>query len=94
MEAIESDRNRSCVTMSLLRLLLMLAACLDFTFSSIWLASKDNAIADAASRFQYARLFQLAPFLNRQPSSKVLHLHGSTNFTNIPRPSLFTYSMA
>ena len=93
-EALNGLSNRSPPVMNLLRQILELACLFDFSFSSIWLSSASNAIADAASRFQYARLFNLAPFLNRQPSSKVLQLHGSTNFANIPRPSLFTYSMA
>ena len=93
-EALNGLSNRSPPVMNLLRQILELACLFDFSFSSIWLSSASNAIADAASHFQYARLFNLAPFLNRQPSSKVLQLHGSTNFANIPRPSLFTYSMA
>ena len=94
MEHLQAALRATPPVMNLLRQILELACLFDFSFSSIWLSSTSNAIADAASRFQYARLFNLAPFLNRQPSSKVLQLHGSTNFTNIPRPSLFTYSMA
>ncbi len=69
VNAIETDRNRSRATMSVLRTLLMMAACLDFSFSSVWLSSKENALADAASRFQYRQLFQLAPHLSPKPSS-------------------------
>ncbi|TFY57507.1 hypothetical protein EVJ58_g6982 [Rhodofomes roseus] len=76
VNAIETERNRSRHTMSLLRLLLMLAACLDFSFSSSWLPSKANALADAASRFQYSRLFELAPCLDRKTSSPIPHLSG------------------
>ena len=93
-EALNGLSNLSPPVMNLLWQILELACLFDFSFSSIWLSSTSNAIADTASRFQYAQLFNLAPFLNRQPSSKVLQLHGSMNFANIPRPSLFTYSMA
>lgn len=76
VDAIETDRNRSRHTMSLLRPLLMLAACLDFSFSAEWLPSAENALADAASRFQYARLFQLAPYLPPKSCSTNPHLSG------------------
>lgn len=76
VDAIATDRNRSRHTMSLLRILLMLAACLDFSFSSDWLSSASNALADAASRFQYARLFQLAPYLPSQPCKTNPRLSG------------------
>ncbi len=74
--AIETERNRSRTTMPTLRVLLMLAACLNFSFSSVWLPSKENALADAASRFQYSRLFQLAPSLLPKPCSPLPHLNG------------------
>lgn len=67
--AIVTERNRPRPSMAVLRTLLMLAACLEFSFSSSWLSSADNALADAASCFQYTRLFQLAPYLNRKPST-------------------------
>ena len=76
VDAIQSERNRSERTMSLLRVLLMLAACLDFSFTSSWLSSKENALADAASRFQYSRLFELAPQLERKSSSPNPRLTG------------------
>ena len=92
--ALNALSNRSPPVMNLLRHTLELACRFDFSFSSIWLSSSSNALADAASRFQYARLFELAPYLDRQPSSKAHRLNGSTNFDNIPRPSHFTYSTA
>lgn len=69
VNAITTERNRSRHTMSLLRMLLMLAACLDISFTASWLPSKSNALADAASRFQYSRLFELAPYLDRKTCS-------------------------
>ncbi len=76
VDAIETDRNRSRHTMSQLRLLLMLAAGIQFTFSAEWLPSKANALADAASRFQYSLLFQLAPHLHPKPCSLNHQLNG------------------
>ncbi|KAJ7697119.1 hypothetical protein B0H14DRAFT_3656033 [Mycena olivaceomarginata] len=45
-------------TLELVRHFLALACQLDFTFTAIWISSEDNALAGAASRFQFARLFQ------------------------------------
>ena len=68
--ALNSLTNRSPPTMGLLRFFLGLAACLDFSFTSVWLSSANNALADAASRFDYKRLFGIAPDLRLQSSSK------------------------
>ncbi len=76
VDAIETDRNRSRHTMSQLRILLMLAACLQFSFSAEWLPSKENTLADAASHFQYSLLFQLAPHLRPKPCSQTPQLNG------------------
>ena len=56
---INSRTARSPDSMALIRPLSMLAACLNFSYSSIWIPSEENMLADAASRFQYSRLFQL-----------------------------------
>ncbi len=69
VDAINNRTIRSSPTMSLMRHIVMIAACLDMSFSSSWLPSHENAIADAASRYQYKQLFTLAPSLNRQPST-------------------------
>ncbi|KAI0316971.1 hypothetical protein OF83DRAFT_196479 [Amylostereum chailletii] len=80
--------------MELLRQFLQLACRCDFSFNSIWLASALNPLADTASRFQYARLFQLAPALDKQPSFRRLKI-GSTNSTmTSPAPQHFTFGMA
>lgn len=89
--AVASLTNRSPPVMQILRSFLELACRLDFSFSSSWLSSADNAIADAASRFLYARLFEIAPHLDPKPSTKVLRLLGTQTIRNGPRPSHFTY---
>ncbi|KAJ3534181.1 hypothetical protein NMY22_g7033 [Coprinellus aureogranulatus] len=62
-EAIVSAINKlsidSVPTMKILKSLISLACRLDFSFSSLWLSSSDNAIADAASRFSFTRMFEL-----------------------------------
>ncbi|KAJ7731271.1 hypothetical protein B0H16DRAFT_205571 [Mycena metata] len=77
--------------MALLRQFLALACRLDFSFSSVWLSSKENAIADAASRFSFTRMFELAPYLDPQSSSKRLRIGGTNNFPRGPRPSHSTF---
>jgi hypothetical protein len=49
VDAITKETNRSRFTMTILRPIVMLAAFLDFSFSSCWLSSAQNALADAAS---------------------------------------------
>jgi hypothetical protein len=73
---LSSGTCRSKHAMPLVRLIFMLAACLHFSFSSLWLPSSSNALADAASRFQYSRLLQLAPHLNHKPCYPKSHLIG------------------
>lgn len=71
--------------------LITLACRLDFSFSSCWLSSSDNSVADSASCFSFSRMFLIAPCLNPKPSSKVLQLGGTTNSNTFPRPSHSTY---
>ncbi|CAK5267110.1 unnamed protein product [Mycena citricolor] len=56
-EAVHATLNsfsiRNVPTMELFRHFLALSCRLDFSFSSVWLSSKDNSIADAASRFSF-----------------------------------------
>lgn len=61
--------------MELLRQLIGFASQLDFTFEVRWLPTKENGLADAASRFEFTRLFSLAPYLDRQASPVVLSPH-------------------
>lgn len=83
----------SAPTMAVLRQLLSLACHLNFTFESSWLSSIENSLADAASRFSYSRLFVLAPYLNKQPSSKRLRLGGMTTTVNGRKPSCSIFGM-
>lgn len=87
--ALQELTNRSIPTMALLRDFLGMVACLDFSFSASWLSSKENSLADCASRFLYAKLFELAPYLDRQPSSNPRHSPGmiSTHSTRVMLPS-------
>ena len=65
---------RSTPTMELVRQFVGFAARLDFEFESAWLPTAENGIADAASRFQFTRMFDLAPHLTRTSSPVILHL--------------------
>ncbi|CAK5284821.1 unnamed protein product [Mycena citricolor] len=85
-EAVHTTLNnfsiRSTPMMDLFRRFLALACRLDFSFSSVWLSSKENSIADAASRFSFSHMFKIAPFLNRQPDSRRLRIGGQKQFIN------------
>jgi len=80
-------------TMSLLHNFLNLACHPNFTFSSLWLSSSANSLADAASCCLYNRLFSLAPYLNHQPCSKRLPNGGMTETPNGPKPSRSIFGM-
>ena len=69
VDVLNTGTNRSDGTMHLMRTLQLLAAALDFSFTSFWISSEDNAVADAASRFMYTQLFKFAPHLNKTPTS-------------------------
>ncbi len=66
---LNSGSGKSPRSMMILWMISMLAAFLNFSFSSSWISTVDNAIADAASCFQYSKLFQLAGHLPRTSSS-------------------------
>ena len=66
---LNSGTAKSVEGMKIVRTISMLAACLGFTYHSIWIPTEQNVLADAASRFQFDRLFKLAPYLNRKSSS-------------------------
>ena len=74
--ALEALTNRSTPIMGLLWDLLGMAACLDFSFSSSWLSTKENVLANCASHFLYSKLFELALSLNHQPTSSCCHHTG------------------
>jgi hypothetical protein len=61
---LRKETTRARFTMSIARQIVMLAAYLEFYFSSSWLSSACNALPDAASRFEYAHLFHIAPSLS------------------------------
>ena len=44
----------------------MPAAQLEFSYSSSWLSSSENMLADCVSHYMYACLFELVPFLKQQ----------------------------
>ncbi|KAJ7287722.1 hypothetical protein C8J57DRAFT_1654571 [Mycena rebaudengoi] len=86
---------RSPPTLLLLRHFPALSCRFDFTFASTWLSSKEDAIADTASRFAYRHMFQLAPYLNQHPSPKRLRLVpvASPTCAPAPRPLHITFGM-
>lgn len=86
--AIRNLTIRSAPTMELLRHFLGLACRLDFTFESHWIPTNDNSVADAASRFEFSRMFNSAPHLSRSPSRKVLSIADHFLPTSVPRPSV------
>lgn len=55
--------------MATLRMISMMVVVLNFTYNSSWISTTDNVLADAASRFQYLKLFQLQDQLSRISSS-------------------------
>ncbi|KAG5334897.1 hypothetical protein C0989_002675 [Termitomyces sp. Mn162] len=67
----------------------MMAACLKFSFSSVWIPAEENKLADTASRFQYSKLLQLAPHLPHKPSSQRSHLIGMKHMltSHLKQPS-------
>nr|VWO98972.1 Dual O-methyltransferase/FAD-dependent monooxygenase CTB3 (Cercosporin toxin biosynthesis cluster protein 3) [Includes: O-methyltransferase (EC, FAD-dependent monooxygenase (EC ] [Ganoderma boninense] len=75
--ALSNLTIRSEPMMELLRQFLSLSCRFDFTFESQWIPGSTNSLADAASRFQYQRLFDLAPYLQHKPSPKRHHVDGS-----------------
>lgn len=79
---LTTGTSRSKQAMPLLRLVIMLAVSLNFSFSCVWLSSEENALADAASRFQYSRLFQLAPYLEPKPCGPKSQILGMKHMLN------------
>jgi len=53
--------------MNMLCMVVMLAAQLEFSFSSFWLTSTENTLTDAASCFAYSHLFTIAPLMHHKP---------------------------
>ena len=66
---LENDINRSPHVMGVLHMIVMLTVQLKFSYSSSWLSSSANVLADCASCYMYNLLFSLAPYLHWQPTS-------------------------
>jgi len=62
--------------MNMLRSIVMLAVQMGFSYSSIWIPSIHNSLADAASSFEYAWLFQMAPSLKKKACPPLPQLRG------------------
>jgi len=80
--------------MNMLRLIIMLAAWLGFSYNSSWLASSDNAIADAASLFDYTQLFLLAPSMKWKPDTLAPQIHDIRTMLTCPPMQLYSCGMA
>jgi hypothetical protein len=91
--AITKETTRARFTMTVVRNIAMLASFLQFSFSSSWLPSHMNALADSASRFQYSRLFTLAPSLDSQNCSTNPRLVGIKRMLTCPLPWHFSSGM-
>ena len=94
VQALENDTNRSPYVMTVLRMVVMLAAQLEFSYSSSWLSSSANVLADCASRYMYTHLFSLAPYLNRQATSPHPQTVGIRRTLMSPGSQHFGYGMA
>lgn len=92
-QALNNITIKSKITMDLLHHFLNLACWLNFTFSSIWLPSAENSLADTASHFSYAWLFLLTPYLNKQLCLKCLWLNGTIVTPNGPKLLCSIYGM-
>ena len=85
---LTSGTCRSSQSMPIVRMISMMAACLQFSYSCVWIPTKENSLADTASRFQFARLFQLAPHLCRTSSatkSQLIGLRRTLSSLDVPR---------
>ncbi|PPQ82976.1 hypothetical protein CVT24_012098, partial [Panaeolus cyanescens] len=89
---LSNGTARSPQSMPTLRLITMLAAYLRFTFSCVWIPTDDNSVADAASRFQYSRMFNIRPDFPRTSSYAKSQIIGikRTLTSLVERPSTYT----
>ena len=65
VSALSSGTIWNSQVMNILRSIVMLAARMGFSYSSIWIPSIHNLLTHTAFRFEYAWLFQMAP--SRKP---------------------------
>src|SRR5882724_2222318 len=84
VSALSSGTIQNAQVMNILRWIVMLAAWLSFNYSSSWIASSDNLLADATSCFKYYRLFSTAPFMQKKPCSSHPQLHGIKHKLTFP----------
>jgi len=61
--ALASGTNRNRPVMNVTWMIIMLAAQLEFSYSSFWISSDENSIADSACHFQYTCMFLTAHHL-------------------------------
>src|SRR5882724_1809697 len=69
VHTLTSGTNRNGPVMNVTRMIIMLAAQLEFSYSSFWISSDENSITDSASCFQYTRMFSTAHHLRKKPCS-------------------------
>lgn len=86
-----SKTIKSAATMKFVRHLISLACLLDFSFSSEWLLSSLNSIADAASCFSFTHMFEIAPWLNQKPCLKRLQLGCISKINSTLKASHFNF---
>lgn len=86
---LSSGTSKSSPSMPILRLITMLSSFLRFTYSCSWIPTDENSVADAASRFQYSRMFSLQPSLPKDSSPIKSQLNGikHTLTSLVERPS-------
>jgi len=65
--------------MNMLRLIVMLAVWLGFSYSSCWVSSSDILFTDTASCFKYAHLLSIAPSMKKKPCTSHPPLHRCMN---------------
>jgi len=94
VSALCSGSMQNPQVMNVLRSIVMLAAQLGFSYNSSWLASSDNSLADAASRFDYAHLFSMVPYMKPKPCRLAPQLHGIKTTLTCPPAWPFSYGMA
>jgi len=91
---IGSGTSRNHQIANVLRSIVMLAARLGFLYSCSWVSSLNNQIADAASRFEYTRLFAIAPSMQKKPCATHPRLRGIKHMLTCPPGSPSFYGTA
>jgi len=89
-----SGTSRNPQVANILRSIVMLAARLGFSYSCSWVSSSNNQLADTVSRFEYNRLFTLAPSMQKKPSATHPQLRGIKHMLTYPPGSHSSYGTA